>query len=174
MAQKLATGGIVSIQTAPIGILSGATVWSEPFYTTKDSLNFAQAEATKNNIYIDQKDLPVYTSSVANPIVLSGVIPDTAATFLKWARDYTATDPYAPVTHTATGMIISAKKVNLMFRINFDSLESVIITNGMFVSNMSGASLSTTALGHAFTVTAQAGLGGVLGEEADFVFWNKN
>lgn len=173
VVSELATGGIVSISAAPIGILSGTTVWSEPFYTLKDSISFAQPDPTRSDIVVDQLALPVYVAFTAGAIVITGTIPDSADAVLSYLYNTTATDPYAPATHTATGINIKTKPVKAMFKIEFGSGVIVIVTNGVLVASMDGATLSTTALSQKFSITAKAGLGGVLGEAVDFVVWHK-
>ena len=173
VTQELATGGIVSISVAPVGILSAETDWTELFYTLRDSIAFTQAEPTMASINVDQLALPVYVSFTASSVVLTGTIPDSAAEVLEYLYETTATDPYAPATHTATGIKIGAKPINTMAKIEFDSGHIVIITNGTLVSWTDGATLKTTALSQKFAITAKAGAGGLVGEAADFVIWHK-
>jgi len=175
VTQELATGGIVSISVAPVGILSALTTWSEVFYTLRDSINFAQADPTKSSINVDQLTMPVYVSFTAASIVLTGSIPDSANDLLDYLYTTTATDPYAPAgTYTGTGIKLGAKPINTMVKIEFSSGHIVIITNGTLVAWTDGSTLSTTALSQKFSVTAKAGLGGLLGEAADFVVWHKS
>ena len=179
---KYATDGIASITVAPIGILSGSTAWSEEFYTLKDSISFAMPEAARNSIMVDQLDVPVYTTFDNETLTVSGTIPDVSKDLLEYIYETTTADPYAPgdvegtpsATHTATGVKLSINTINAMFKITFVSGVSVIITNGTFIANWTGDSLSTNALGHNFSTTAKAGLGGVAGESADIVMWTPN
>lgn len=179
---KYATDGIASISVAPVGILSGSTAWSEEFYTLKDSISFAMPEATRNSIMVDQLDVPVYTTFDSDTLTVSGNIPDISKDVLEYLYETTAADPYAPgdvegtpsATHTATGVKLSINTIAGMWKITFTSGVSVIITNGTFIGNWQGDSLSTNALGHNFSITAKAGLGGVAGESADFVMWTPN
>lgn len=179
---KYATGGIVSISFAPVGILSGSTAWSEEFYTTKDSIAFNQPDPTKSNIVVDQLDTAVYTNYDSEALVLSGTIPDISKEVLEYLYEVTAENPYAPgdvvgtpsTTHTARGIKLGVNPIECMCKVTFESAVSAIITNGTLIANWDGSNLSTTALGHNFSVTAKNGLGGTAGESADVVFWIPN
>ena len=179
---KYATGGIVSISFAPVGILSGSTSWSEEFYTTKDSITFSQPEPSKSNILVDQLDVAVYTNYDSEALVLSGNIPDISKEVLEYLYEATAVNPYAPgdvvgtpsTTHTARGLKLGVNPIECMCKVTFGSTVSVIIANGTLMANWDGSNLSTTALGHNFSVTAKNGLGGTAGETADVVMWIPN
>lgn len=171
--QSLATNGVASISHAPIGILSGTTVWTEGFYTLKDSIAVSQGDPAVSEIKVDQIAAPVAVAYDGQTVQITGTIVDTAQSLLKFLYDDTATDPYAPAsTHTGTGIKTTVNVINKMFKITFATGQSLIVTNGSMVAAFDGTNLSTTALGNKFTINVMAGLGGVAGEEADIVIWN--
>lgn len=168
--QKLATGGITAISYADIAEISVSTVWTESFYTTLDSVNVSQAEPTKSEIKVDQFDAPVYLTYEAGEFVISGTIPDISSTVASLLYN-TTTAPYAPTGFTAVGIKTAEKIMKKMWKVDFESGASVIVTNGAFVASLNGDNLSTGALSHNFTITANAGTPDVA-EGADVVVWN--
>ena len=167
---KLATGGITSIQSATVGEIGSGTSWSEPFYTLKDSITVSQAEPTKTEIKVDQIASPIYANYEAGAFTVSGSIPDLASAVLSTLYTNT-TAPYAPNGKTAVGIKTTVKVVNKMWRLNFASGQSLIITNGDLVASLEGQNLSTTAMGHKFTISAKAGVASY-NQGADVVVWN--
>ena len=168
--QKLATGGIVSIKMADVGEIAVGTSWSEPFYTTKDSVSISQGEPTKAEILVDQVDAPVYLSYEAGEFVIKGVSPDVAGAVLAALYNTTAA-PYAPTGYTATGVKTNVKVVSKMWKVEFESGQSIIVCNGDMTAAINDSSFSTTALSHNITITAKAGVS-TYNQGADVVMWN--
>ena len=167
---KYATGGIVSISHAPLGTLSAETTFTEYFYTTKDSLSAAQPDATKNNILVDQIEMPVYVSHTAAALEVTGEIPDTAKDLLEFIYETTATDPYSDtLTHTATGVKLGVNMIEGMWKITYESGVSILILNGTFIANWAGDNFSTASLRHTFRIAVKDN-----GAAADVVFWIPN
>lgn len=168
--QKLATGGIASIKWVAPEDIDADTAWVEPFFTTKDSVNITEAEATKSEIMIDQKDAPVYLNYAVGDFTVTATVPDVDAGVL--ANLYTTTTaPYAPTGFTATGIKTDVKVVNKMFMITFDSGQYIVICNGDMTASLNGSSLSTTALSHNIVITAKAGLS-AFNQGADVIMYN--
>lgn len=168
--QKLATGGITAIAYADKAEIAVGTTWTESFYTLKDSVAVSQAEPTKAEILVDQIDAPIYLNYDTGAFTVTGTIPDVSNTILSLIYT-TGTAPFAPSGYTATGIKTDIKVLNKMFKITFDSGQVIIITNGDFVANLVGDSLSTTALAHKFTIVAKAGTAAIA-QGAEVVMWN--
>lgn len=167
---KYATGGITAISYADIAEINAGTVWTESFYTTLDSVSISQGEPTKSEIKVDQFDAPVYLTYEAGEFVITGTIPDISTTVASLLYT-TTTAPYAPSGFTAVGIKTAEKITKKMWKFDFESGTTVIVTNGVFVANLNGDNLSTGALSHNFTITANAGTDSVA-EGADVVVWN--
>jgi len=168
--QKLATGGITSIKYADKAEIAVGTVWTETFYTLRDSVSVSQAEPTKAEILVDQLDAPIYLNYTDGDFTVTGTIPNTATAVLALIYN-TTTAPYAPAGYTAQGINTNIKVVNKMWQITFDSGQVIIITNGDFVANLDGSSLKTNALSHKFTIVAKAGTS-TIAQGAEVVMWN--
>ena len=168
--QKLATGGIVSIKYADKAEIAVGTVWTEAFYTLRDSVSVTQSEPTKAEILVDQLDAPIYLNYTDGDFKVTGTIPNTAASVLGLIYN-TTTAPYAPTGYTATGVNTNIKVLNKMWQITFESGQVIIITNGDFAAALDGSTLKTTALAHKFTIVAKAGTTGIA-QGAEVVMWN--
>lgn len=169
-AQKLATDGIAAIYYATIAEIGSATEWTEGFYTLKDSVSISQAEPTKSEIKVDQLDSPVYLSYDAGEFVVTGTIPDVSPSIMTLLYP-TVTAPYAPAGFTAVGIKTTTKVLNKMWKIDFTSGASIIITNGDLIANINGDTLSTGALANNFAIVAKAGNAAVA-EGAEVVVYN--
>ena len=169
-AQKIATDGIAAISYATIGEIGVGTTWAEGFYTLKDSVSISQAEPTKSEIKVDQLDAPVYLSYDAGEFTVTGTIPDVSPTVMELLYNK-VTAPYAPAGFTAVGVKTTTKVLNKMWKIDFASGASIIITNGNLIAALNGDNLSTGALGNNFVIVANAGSDAVA-EGADVVVYN--
>lgn len=171
--KMIVSTGIAKISLAPIGKIDESTAWKEVFYTLKDSVNISQTEPTKNEIKVDQKQTPIAVSYESGEFNISFDIPDTAKEVIK--QFYNTDDGlvYAPDDTEAVGVLLDNRIVKTMIKFDFQSSgQSLIVTNGEMVANLSGDTLSTNPLAIHVTVTAKAAEGGDNAEKSDVVFYN--
>ena len=165
--------GIAKVSVAPIGKITASTVWTELFYTLKDSVNISQGEPTNNEIKVDQKQTAIAVSYEAGEFNISFDIPDTSKEIIEYFYNTVAGTPYAPEGKEAIGVLLDNKITKAMLKFDFESSgQSLVITNGEFVPNLSGETLSTNPLAIHVTATAKAAEGGAAAEESDVIFYN--
>lgn len=170
--QMVVSTGIAKVSVAPVGIITASTVWTELFYTLRDSVDITQAEPTKTEINVDQKQAAIAVTYEPGDFTVGFDIPDTAKEILEYFYN-TSTPTYAPSGMTAIGVSLDNKITQSMIKFDFESTgQSFIITNGELVPNISGATLSTNPLAIHITATAKAASGGTTAESAEVIFYN--
>ena len=171
--KMIVSTGIAKVSVAPIAKITASTVWTELFYTLRDSVNISQAEPTKTEIKVDQKQTAIAVSYEAGEFNVTFDIPDTAKPIISYFYNTTSVAPYAPAGKEAIGVLLDNKITKAMIKFEFASSgQEFIITNGEFVPNLSGETLSTNPLAIHVTATAKAAEGGADAEDADVIFYN--
>lgn len=166
-AMQVATG-IATVALADIGKVTGATVWTELFYTLKDSMTITQDTPSKTEIKVDQKDAAIAVTYESGEFTVEMDVPDIAKEIL--TKFYTAgTTDYAPTDGTATAIQLDGKITNAMVMIEFKSGHKIIFTNAEMVPNMDGSSMSTSPLNIHLTLTAKAAVGGASAESSELI-----
>ena len=161
---------IGAISLAPRGVIDADTVWTERFYTTRDSLTITQEAGDVTNINVDQKNTPVATKQGTGTFSITFTVPDVREDLLDYIFD-TSTPAFAPSGYSSKGVSTDPKKVVTMMRIDFGNENSFIATNveltAVFTKESDGAlSLSCTA-------SVLAG-GGVGQEPSELILWSKS
>lgn len=171
--EQIVATGITALSTAPMGKLAADTVWSEKFYTLKDTVAITQDPPTKNEIKVDQLANAVAVSYESGNFTIEFDIPDIAKELLSEFYNQVETAPVAPADKEAIGLKLDNKITKTMLKIDFQSGQSIIIPNCEMVPSMSASSLSTSPVNIHITATALAAIGGDTYESADVIFFYK-
>lgn len=168
--EQIIATGIAAVSLAERAKLTDSTMWSEKFYTFKDSVNITQEPPTKNEIKVDQLEAAVGVSYEGGDFTIEFDIPDIAKVILEEFYNKTNADPTAPSGFEAVGLKLNNKIVKTMLKIDFQSGQSIIIPNCQMVSSFTGTDFSTSPLKIHITATALSAIGGDSYEEADVIF----
>lgn len=171
--EQIVATGVASFMLSPMGKLTADTVWSEKFYTLKDSVAITQDPPTKNEIKVDQLANAVAVSYESGNFTIEFDIPDIAKELLSEFYNQVETAPVAPADKEAIGLKLDNKITKTMLKIDFQSGQSIIIPNCEMVPSMSASSLSTSPVNIHITATALAAIGGDTYESADVIFFYK-
>lgn len=171
--EQIVATGIAALSTAPMAKLTADTVWSEKFYTLKDTVAITQDPPTKNEIKVDQLANAVAVSYESGNFTIEFDIPDIAKELLSEFYNPVETAPIAPADKEVIGLKLDNKITKTMLKIDFQSGQSIIIPNCEMVPSMSASSLSTSPVNIHITATALAAIGGASHEEADVIFFYK-
>ncbi|MEF9922972.1 MAG: hypothetical protein RR854_00160 [Muribaculaceae bacterium] len=171
--EQIAATGIAALSMAPMAKLSATTLWSEKFYTLKDTVSITQDPPTKNEIKVDQKSNAVAVSYESGNFTIEFDIPDIAKELIQEFYDSVKTAPVAPSDTEVLGIKLDNKITKTMLKIDFASGQSLIIPNCEMVPSMAASGLSTSPVNIHITATALAAIGGATNEEADVIFFYK-
>jgi len=168
--QQIMTG-ISKVEIAPVGVITESTVWTELFYTLRDSVKLTQPVPTRTDIEVDQQDAPLKSIYKAGVTTLEFDIPDVSLAILE--EFYATTTPsYVPAGFDAVGLSLSATVKERMIKVTSGDGEQVIIfTNGTLTPNLDMSTPQTKATAVHISCTALAP--SVLGETEPVIIYNK-
>jgi len=163
--------GISKVEMAPIGPVSGSTVWTELFCTLEDSVTFNQPTPARTDIRVDCKTAPLKSIYTEDTATCEMIVPDIAKEILD-ELFVTAVPAFVPAGMTATGVSFEVKVLNKMLRITSDDAQDIVVfTNASIVSNFEQIGTKTTA--SAIKITAAALAPATGGEPMPFIVYSK-
>lgn len=140
---------------------------ADKIFTTEGTLQIAQAEATKTEFKIDQKDAAVAVNYESGEFTINGTVPSSAIELFDYFYNKSTIQPTLTTGITAedgvtkytqaTGYNLDAKRKKVTMLVESQSKKTAIIfVNVELVTSLSWGDVKTTPIGLTFTGTVLA------------------
>jgi hypothetical protein len=131
---RVTSTDLVAIYVADRGIVQTATVWSEAFYTLKNSLSITQTSPDKTEIFVDQEQAAEAVKYGTGTFDIKFQIPDTSTALLsQFFTEVAATNPSqtGESGKTGTGYSTGLNSLNSskMIKLVWSDATGIIYTN---------------------------------------------
>jgi hypothetical protein len=159
---------VAKIYTAPRGVISATTVWTEQFWTLKNSLTFDQVQGAKTEINVDQTTTAIAVKYAAGTTSFGFRVPDVHEDRLSIFYDIVAVANAATIKAgtVAYGFSSALKIINdQMVMIEYTNGWSIIFPHCEMASSLKKTGEDPWTIDVTGTVLA----GDAAGELSDFI-----